>query len=83
MPRQTKAQRQQVRAVKDRLLDAMDPARTAAREGVRLEAEDAGLDEDTVAAVVDSAMSAWEDLRDNEEAWEDLVASVIQGHAAP
>lgn len=68
----------QVEAVKQRL----DPRR-AAREGVRLEALDAGLDEDTADACCDAAMSAWEDLRDDEEAWEDLVASVIQGHAAP
>lgn len=76
----SKQKREQVQAVRDRLLD---PRRVAARDGVRLEAEDAGLDEDTVAAVVDSAMSAWEDYKDDEEGWEDLVASVIQGHAMP
>jgi len=69
----------QVEAVRQRL----DVERTKARDGVRLEAEAAGLDEDTVDACVDAAMSAYDDLGSNEEAWEDLVASVIQGHAAP
>lgn len=71
----------QVEAVRDRL----DFERRRARDYVRSEAEDAGLDEDTVAACVDAAMSAWGDpvSAPNDEAWEDLVASVIQGHAAP
>lgn len=73
------ARTKQVDDVRERL----DARRSKAREGVRLEAEAAGLDEDTVAAAVDSAMSAFDDLGENEEAWEDLVASVIQGHAAP
>jgi hypothetical protein len=70
---------QQVNDVRLRL----DARRSEARDGVRLEAESAGLDEDTVAACVDAAMSAYEDVHHDEEAWEDLVASVIQGHAAP
>lgn len=70
----------QVQAVRERL---EDPRRKAARDGVRLEAEQAGLDENMVEACVDAAMSAYDDLAQDEEAWEDLVASVIQGHAMP
>lgn len=69
---------QQVEQVRERL----SPERTRARAHVQLEAEQAGLD-DTVAACVDAAMSAYDDLGHDAEAWEDLVAAVIQGHAAP
>jgi hypothetical protein len=57
--------------------------REEAREFVRDEALDAGLDEDTADACVDAAMSAYEDLKNDQEAFEDMVASVIQGHAMP
>jgi hypothetical protein len=70
----------QVQAVRQRL---QDPRRTAARDGVRHEAEQAGLSEDMVEAAVDAAMSAYDDLGNDAEAWEDMVASVIQGHAMP
>lgn len=80
MAKLTKAQREQVHAVRERL---QDPKRVAARDGVRHEAEQAGLREDMVAACVDAAMSAYDDLGHDEEQWEDMVAAVIQGHAMP
>lgn len=83
MAKLTKAQHQQVREVKQRMMDAVDPQRTAARNYVRQEAEQAGLDEDMVEACVDSAMSAYDDIGHDTKQWEDMVASVVQGHAMP
>jgi len=41
------------------------------------------IENDMVEAAVDAAMSAYDDLGHDAEAWEDMVASVIQGHAMP
>lgn len=75
----------------ERVRDRLTSERIKAKQHVQLEAEQAGLDEDAVAACVDAAMSAFDDFSDGRswlttdaaEQWDDLVASVIQGHAAP
>ncbi len=55
--------------------------RDEARAYAQREAEEAGLDEETADAAVNAAMSTFEDLEYDDEAFCDMVASVIQGHA--
>lgn len=55
--------------------------RDEAREYVIDEAEAVGVVD--VDAVVDAAMSAFDDLGHDEEQFCDMVASVIQGYAMP
>lgn len=58
--------------------------RDEARAYVREEAEQAGVfNDDTIAAVVDAAMSAFDDLGHDDEQFCDMVDAVIQGHANP